>query len=1313
MAKNRQYINWQMVLASTLVVGVTLTYSATHTCAQNITLDSTLGSGTAETLTGPNYQIPESLGKTVGNNLFHSFGKFNLNANEAAIFESSNNIRNILSRVTGGTPSSIDGLIRTLGSNVNFFLINPSGIIFGQNARLDVSGSFVASTANGIEFGNQGFFSATNPEPPSSLLTINPSVLFFNQLQAGRIETSSSLRVPSGRSLLLVGGDITLNGSRLNAPGGRVELSGVKNSGIVGLSLDQNNLSLSFPDDVVLADVLLTNQAQVNVSADGGGSIAVHAQSLEINQGSLLLAGISFGRGETGAQAGDIELNTTGNITLDRGFIFNDLQENAVGKGGNIKVTTNKLSVINSSVMAASTFGLGDAGSLFINAKEAISFDAPSSAFSTVELNGQGNSGNIYIDTGSLSVTNGAELSVSTFNKGDAGNLIINANTVSLDGEDSNGFRSGIFSQLRDNAIGKGGSIEINTDSLSVTNGALVVANTRGQGNAGSIKINARDTVSVDGTSSRGLSSAVTSRVVETGVGHGGSIEISTGSLFVTNGAQLQATTNGNGNAGTIKIDARDTVSFDGTSSRGFSSGAFSSVQQNAIGQGGSIEIITGSVSITNGGILIASTNGQGNAGNVIIDARNTVNFDRGQVVSSVLNNGIGKGGRINITSNNLAVNNGSDLTVSTSGQGDAGDVIINANDTISFDRSRVDSVVEEKAEGQGGNIAITTNKLAVTNGALLNASTIGKGDAGSVIINAHERATFDGQDSDGSASGAASIVAAKAQGNGGKIDITTGSLYVTNGAQLAANTLGKGNAGSIIVNSRDRAIFAGDQSVAFSNVNQTAEGNGGDIKISTDFLSVTDSAQLIAFTEGKGNAGNVIINANNVLFDGVSRLFPTFRSAAFSQVRENAIGKGGNIEITTGSLSVTNGAQLQASTDGQGDAGNVIINARDTVLFDGVSSNGQSVSRAFSQVRPKANGRGGSIDITAGSFVVTNNAQLSASTLGEGEAGNIKVTADTFAATNGGKLLTATSSRFPAGNITVKVRDDITLAGADTGLFANTTAGSTGKGGSIFIDPETFTIRDGARVAVDSQGEGVGGNIELAAGFLTLDNGTISAETRSNTGGDIKVNLQELLLLRSGSKISTTAGNQQFGGDGGNIAINSPFVVAVPRENSDITANAFTGKGGRVDITANGIFGILPQERLSQLSDITASSELGVSGQVTIITPDVDPSRGLAELPTNVVDASQQIASGCSPRGRQTVSSLIVTGRGGLPLSPHEPLRGRAVITNWVNLPAATSATKSTPQLVEAQGWIVDADNNVILVGKSPQLPSAATCGS
>jgi filamentous hemagglutinin family protein len=1241
---------------------------ATSAIAQ-ITPDGTLGTQSSVVtdnvdIKGVNSTLIDG-GATRGSNLFHSFEQFNIGENGGAYFSNPIGIENIISRVTGTNPSNINGTLGVLGS-ANLFFINPNGIIFGSNARLDVGGSFVGSTANAVKFGEDGFFSATSPESPSDLLRINPSALFFNQLQARRIENRSialagSLQVPDDRSLLLAGEEITVDGGRLNASGGRVELAGVADNGTIGLNVDGNNLSLSVPDGIARGNVSLTNGARVDVRAGGGGFITVNAGNLEIKERSVLLAGIRFEQGEFGDQAGNIELNARERVSLDRSFVFNDLERGAIGKGGNIKIFTDQLFATNGAAVAASTFGQGDGGSVIINAKDTASFDGPSIAFSTVERGGNGNSGNIEIITNSLFVTNGAQISASTLGEGNAGSVIINAKNTFVDGEDRDGFRSGIFSQVRENAIGQGGDISVNTVAIKITNGALLVANTRGKGDGGSIKINATDSVSFDGTSSNGSPSTATSRVVERGVGKGGSIEIITGSLSVTNGAQLVVNTRGQGDAGSIKINATDTVSFDGRSSDGeLVSAAFSSVGNTGVGNGGGIDIATGNLDVTNGARLEASSFGKGDAGNVIINATDSVSFDGSDAFTAVFNNAIGKGGNIEISATSVSVSNNSRLIAGTDGQGDAGNVIINGIDFVSFDNSGVLSSVDEKGKGNGGSIKITTDSLSIANGAQLSASTRGKGDAGSVIINAEATVSFDG-----------------------------------------------------------------DMSVAFTNVEENGVGKGGNIEITTGSLFVTNSAQLNAWTAGKGDAGSIIIKAKDtVSFDGVSQKAPTFRSAAFSQVRENATGKGGNVEITTDSLFVTNGAQLQASTDGKGDAGNVIIKANNTVVFDGVSSNGKSFSRAFSEVRENATGKGGSIEITTNALSLTNGAQLSARTLGEGKAGNIIITADTFEATNGGQLLTATSSNFDAGNITLKVQDNITLSGLGTGIFANTTEDSTGIGGNIFIDPQTVTIRDGAKIAVDSQGTGIGGDVELKAGFLTLDNGQITAQTRSNTGGNITLNLQDLLSLRNRSQISTTAGNEQFGGDGGNITITAPngFVIAIPNENSDITANAFSGAGGRVNIDAQGIFGIASRNRETPLSDITASSELGIPGVVQTNTPNTDFSLGLVELPKVLADTSDLVDTGCAAFAGDEESEFIVTGRGGLPPNPYDPL---STDVTWTD----TRVPKTTPQqralhstkpqsqrakitIAPTTGWVFKDNGEVTLIShaQSAQVGSP-TC--
>src|SRR5262249_21688725 len=96
----------------------------------------------------------------VGGNLFHSFSQFNLNNSQSATFTGPSNVQNILARVTSGSPSSIDGTIRSNIQGASLFFMNPAGVLFGQHAQLDVSGSFAVTTANYLNLVGGGRFNA-------------------------------------------------------------------------------------------------------------------------------------------------------------------------------------------------------------------------------------------------------------------------------------------------------------------------------------------------------------------------------------------------------------------------------------------------------------------------------------------------------------------------------------------------------------------------------------------------------------------------------------------------------------------------------------------------------------------------------------------------------------------------------------------------------------------------------------------------------------------------------------------------------------------------------------------------------------------------------------------------------------------------------------------------------------------------------------------------------------------------------------------------------------------------------------------------
>ncbi len=1123
-----------------------------------------------------------------------------------------------------------------------------------------------------------------------------------------------------GEVTLLAKGDITIN----------------PNSPILSLGLLGGNILLKSEATISLSPGGIASASFTNVPDSKGGDINVIAESLFITDGAQI---ITFTTGR--ANAGNLNINGIDTVSMsgvngsDIGGVHSTVEAGANANSGNVNITAGSLSLNNGArVQTIVHAAQGNAGLISINVRDAFALDGingqvTSGVASILGFGATGKGGDINITTGSLAVTNGAQLQASTFGQGDGGKVKIEArDLVSFDGLGRNQVPSGAGSNVAIGAVGNSGGIDITTSRLTVTNGAQLQASTSGRGSAGPVIINAQDMVSFDGQDIDGSpSSGIFSNVNAGGVGSSGGIDITTGRLMVTNGAQLQASTLGRGNASEIRINARETVSFDRSS-------AFSTVEAKAVGDGGGINITTGILSVSNGAQLMTNTRGQGNGGKITINADEIVSFDGvgsngifSGALSTVEAGAVGKGGEIEITTRSLFVTNGGQLDTSTFGRGDAGRLIIDAHEMVSFDgNSGAFSQVSFGAVGKGGDIDITTGSLSLTHGGQLSTSTLGLGNAGHVTIDAREAVSFDGIGSDTIISGAFSAVGQEAIGNGGEIDIMARSLSVTNKAQILASTLGQGDGGRVTIQSHD-LVYIDRESGVNSRVEVGGVGIGGDIDITTGALSITNRSQLSTSTLGQGNAGTIEIDASEIAsFDR--------ESSAFSSVGVGAVGRGGAIDIITGSLFITNGSQLSTSTFGQGDAGQVAIVARDRVSFDGLSSNGFS-SSALSLVGSGALGNGGDIDITADSLAITNGSEVSTDTLGEGSAGRInlnahqvnvqsgsrvsaatsggkggtiRVTANTLEATNSGQLSTTTAGNNDAGDIILEVKDNIDLTGKGSGLFANTLRGSTGNGGIIFIDTITGNIQDNATVAVNSQGTGEGGNIEIEAASLFMNNGaTITAETTSNEGGNITLNIDNWLFMRHGSKISTTAGTDRAGGNGGNITINAPFIVGIREENSDITANAFKGNGGRINLTAQSIVGLEFRPRLTRFSDITASSELGLDGVVDINLPDVDPSRGLNQLlePQN----PRQIEQGCPA----DENKFTVTGSGGLPQQPDEALRTEAIIpprgTNSATIENfSTPVTSKSTRIVEAKGWVINERGEVVLVADAPTLTSS-----
>ena len=394
-------------LAAWVLMGSILTASlCVQPIAAQIVPDNTLPAGERSQVSG-NSTIQIDGGARRGGNLFHSFNQFSIPTGGSAFFNNAADVQNIFSRVTSGSSSNINGVIRANGT-ANLFLFNPNGILFGSNASLNIGGSFVATTAGAIGFPNGEVFSSDATQPlPSQLLTVNPNVLFFNQLTPKSIVNQSTanngtgLQVPGGQSLLLVGGDVRLEGGQIVSPGSRVELGAVAGQGSVGLSEAAGEWRLTVPDSVTRSDVFLSNGSIVSVRGGGGGSIAITARNLTLSEVSRLRAGINDGLGFAGAQVGDIEINATETINLDGSTIGNVVRPRGIGNVGNISITTGALALTRGSQLDVSTSGQGNAGSVNINARDTVSLER-STVFNEVRQTSIGNTGGINITTGSL-----------------------------------------------------------------------------------------------------------------------------------------------------------------------------------------------------------------------------------------------------------------------------------------------------------------------------------------------------------------------------------------------------------------------------------------------------------------------------------------------------------------------------------------------------------------------------------------------------------------------------------------------------------------------------------------------------------------------------------------------------------------------------------------------------------------------------------------------------------------------------------------------------------------------------------------------
>ncbi|MBN8561260.1 MAG: S-layer family protein [Leptolyngbya sp. UWPOB_LEPTO1] len=633
-----------------------------------------------------------------------------------------------------------------------------------------------------------------------------------------------------------------------------------------------------------------------------------------------------------------------------------------------------------------------------------------------------------------------------------------------------------------------------------------------------------------------------------------------------------------------------------------------------------------------------------------------------------------------------------------------------------------------------GGAIQIQARQLSLKQGAQVRSNTLGSDQGKPITIRASERVEIVGtedlslyniyygsEDFDTSGLSGIYAVVRGGTGNGGSIQIDSPYLSVSQAGAIVANTRGQGNAGNLTIESQTVEINGNPDGNGFPSVLNTGtftEGQGGNLTINADRLFSKDFVLVQSNSNGSGDAGNLTVNVRQFQAFGGSQFssgafasgngsnltvnatesveligFSTwdggpFSTGLFSSVEPRGTGHGGNLRITTGRLSIQQGAKVTANLVGNGKAGNIVIRANEVEVSDPLVDFTGAISGIVTSVQNGSTGQGGNLDIVTDRLRVFRGGQITAATDGFGNAGSINL---------------------QAGDI------DISGFSQDGQFRSSITASSTTSfnAGSINLRSDRLSVRDGANITVSNTGTGDAGNLNINAGTVFLNNGaSLQAEVNGGSQGNIRLAARDLLLLRQDSQIVTSATGASTGG---NITINAPIIVGL--ENSDIVANAVQGQGGNIQITTQGIIGLQYRDRTTPENDITASSEFGVNGTVEVNNVGVDPNSGLVELSTTLIDSTQQVAAGCS--GTQG-SSFVITGRGGVPQNPTQEVRRDRAWNDMRDLStfqktAIAPVPTQTATLVEATAWYRHPQTEKVeLVAAHPTSSTpSATCAS
>ncbi len=636
--------------------------------AQHITIDGTLSR--ARTLVGPRYSIGANLGRQVGGNLFESFGIFGLSAGESATFSGPATVGNIIGRVTGGDPSSIDGAIRSTIAGANVYLINPYGVVFGPQGTVNVSGSFYASTANYLKMANGARFQATHPKA-STLSAAPPAAFGFLDAKPAKITVNGSTLEARG-TIGLVGGPVsTRQGATIKAPAGTIDVASVAGRGEVpvaprntaALTVKEfgrvkiaggSNLVVGNPNGRGRAGSVFVRSSALAISASTidadnygarpGGEIVLQADgSLSIENGGQ----ISASTNGAGA-AGRIVVAVTGRLVINAsGGVYSQADTGSTGAGGDVSVSADSLSLRNGGIVSASTFGPGAAGSVAVAVAGQLTINgAGATALTGIAAQANpgstGRAGEVTVAAGGLIVKEGGEISVATFGTNNAGTVAVTAGALSV------ASGAAISADSDPGSNGNAGIVIVKAGSLDIAGGqissGLLAAFNGAPASRG--RHGGKVTVDVSGLLTILNSGGIFAQANQGSTGAGGDVSVAAGSLAIDNGGVVSAMTFGSGDAGSVAVAVAGRLTINGAGATALT-GIAAQANPGSTGAGGDVSVTAGALSIANYGEIAGSTFGSG------------------------------AGSDISVSAGSLSIRNGGIVSASTFGSGDAGSVAV------------------------------------------------------------------------------------------------------------------------------------------------------------------------------------------------------------------------------------------------------------------------------------------------------------------------------------------------------------------------------------------------------------------------------------------------------------------------------------------------------------------------------------------------------------------------------------------------------------------------------------------------------------